>query len=218
MKIRALSCALVAALVSVSAFAQAPQTRSEHVIDLVSVSSARTGSNRPHDLQVRSSVSAHAPKDDDVRVMAPEFDRAEYRVGEPLFFDVVVKNVGEKPLKFPTTLDDSLADRGGPDTVTATVALTFVDAVLGRQTVAPQVLYGANDIPGSLIVVHPQETVRIHAPGVWLMSAARGTPNKSQWPRELQVKALLTVVRNGISESLGLSQTAAPITLRMATR
>jgi len=69
-----------------------------------------------------------------------------------------------------------------------------------------------------LIVVQPQESVRIHAPGVWLMSAARGTPDKSQWPRQLQVKALLTVVRNGISESLGQSQTAAPITLRIGTR
>lgn len=93
-------------------------------------------------------------------------------------------------------------------------ALSFHDEVLGPQTVSLRALVGADQFAGSLIVVEPNDRVRIRAQGRWVMSRATGTLRKEQWPRPLQLKATVTLAGKGIMRIIDASKGTVPVLLR----
>jgi hypothetical protein len=71
----------------------------------------------------------------------------------------------------------------------ASISLTLKDPVLGEQFIGLTLLYGADDVPGSLIVLKPGETVQIRARSVWLHSSGPRKRLEPGWVRETEVGA-----------------------------
>jgi len=220
MKLAGYICTVVLLLSVHGSAAQPTPKPREHLIDLTNAAAVPSGSvpaARQLSLQVPVAVSPHHPVASSIRVLPPQLDRAEYRLGDPFFFEVVIENVSSSPLEFPTLLDGSMIDRDMAGAAVASVVLTFDDKLLGRQTVSPQFLYGSRDVPGSLVAVEPHESLRIRVQGRWILSRATGTPKAEQWPRQLRVNAAIMVTGNGVVRVSGDSPAGSPVMLRIST-
>jgi hypothetical protein len=207
-----------AGVVTIGILAAAPQQKParEHLIDLTVAPAAARGPAAPGVRQLTGDVPIRVSTDvprkaPPIRVSAPELERPDYRVGDPFEFEVVFQNIGDVPIAFPTLPDGSAVDREMPGAGLAWVALTFTDEILGRQIVGLQTLYGSNGIEGSLIAVQPGERVRIRARSTWILSSARGTPYEPHWPRQLKVKATVTLVGKDVLRLSEESNAVTPV-------
>jgi hypothetical protein len=189
----------------------------ERLIDLTvaaTVSSRAVPEARQLTPQMPAIGSPRSDQTKRIRVLAPQLDRADYRLGESFFFDVMVENTGSDALEFPSLLDPASVDRDMAGATMASITLSFKDEILGLQAVSPQVLYGARDVPGSLITVPPHGVVRIRALGQWFLIGATGPSRPDQWPRSLQIQALVSISGKGIAPALETSQESFPVVLR----
>jgi len=214
-------CAAALALVVTGLEQQTARPR-EQVIDLTTASTISSAGAVPESRQLTLTgspiVSSPSPETRTIRVLPPQLDRADYRIGEPFFFDVSVQNTGSEVIQFPTLLDAGSVDRQMAGAAVAAISLSFKDEVLGLQSVSPQFLYGARDVPGSLVSVPPQGLVKIRAQGRWLLSSATGTPKPDQWPRSLQIQAMVAISGNGIPSMGETSRETVPVVLSLSKR
>ncbi len=212
-----MSGSLWAGVVTLGILAAAPQQKParEHLLDLTVAPAAEKGLaavSRQLTLQVPIRADADVPrKAPAIQVSAPQLDRPDYRIGDPFEFEVVFQNIGDAPIAFPTLPDGSAVDRDAPGAGLASVALTFTDEVLGRQIVGLQTLYGAKGIEGSVISVQPGERVRIRARSTWILSRSTGTPYEPHWPRQLKVKATVTLVGKDVLRLSEESNAVTPV-------
>jgi hypothetical protein len=213
-------CALALGLLTGLGSQQTVSPR-ERLIDLTvapTISSGAVPEARQLTPQVPAVGSSRSDETKRIRVLAPQLDRADYRLGESFFFDVLVENTGSEAIEFPTLLDPASVDRQMAGATVAAITLSFKDEILGLQAVSPQLLYGAREVPGSLIALPPHGVVRIRAQGQWLLIGATSPSRPDQWPRSLQIQALVSIGGNGITPALETSQEAAPVVLRKPNR
>jgi hypothetical protein len=211
-------CAVALGLVAAGLGPQPTAGAREHVIDLTTAPTISSGGGVPDERQLTPQVPPVVsqplePQARAIRVLRPQLDRADYRIGQPFFFDVIVENTGSVAIEFPTLLDGGSVDRQMPGAALVVVCLEFKDEILGLEAVGPQFLYGARDVPGSLIIVQPHEFVRIRAQARWLLIGGTGTPKPDRWPRPLEIDALVNVVGNGVRPIIETSRETVPVVL-----
>lgn len=97
------------------------------------------------------------------------FDRSAYKLGEALEYEVLVRYTGSIPIDFPSSPNHSQFRRSHPGLRAAVVSLGFEDAVLKRQRIPPQTLYGSPQVQGSLLRVRTGETIRLRIPSKWIL-------------------------------------------------
>lgn len=122
--------------------------------------------------------------------------RSAYEVGDEFTYEVVVKNISGRSINLPTSPDAGRFRRGMPGARLAALSLNFSDAVLGKQTVGLNFLYGSEAVSGSLVTMQPGETMLIRATGHWYLISGIMPgikPGMDSWRRELQLRALLHV-------------------------
>lgn len=209
-----------AALVS---FAQAKQAGQEHLVDLISQAAVPRNEaagvvpyERRFTGQHPQGFLSHGKTKDapSVIVRPPSLDRIGYTVGDVIYFDVIIENVGPKPMKFPTSLDGARVARAMPGATMVALALSFQDEILGSQIVGQQFLYGADPIAQSLVLVRPGERVRIRAQGQWLLQSGARKELPDQWVRNLDIGATVQLTGPGGQYLLASSMSTVSVQLR----
>ena len=191
----------------------------EHDIDLLTRTDSGTPTPVPIDKRLTLAqpllVSSHDPKPPEsaLVVLAPQLDRATYQWGDPFVCVWVLENRGKEPVAFPTLTADDRVARDMPGATMAAVFLRFVDDRAAGELVGAQALYGAESVPGSLLVVQPGERARIRGKGTWsLMGISKITAASSAGA--YQVKATAHVMRQGGRNFSTESVAALTISLR----
>src|SRR4051812_35674116 len=163
---------LVVALTAAAAvglFSQSVTT--EHVLDIAAfrltpeTTAAPNAGIPPSDFSGRS----HAPTSRPLSLTLAALHRSVYVSGETMEYEVLLENVSRGPVTLPWS-PDRVRFTNVERQITSVLELEVRDAV-GTRVLAhlqPQVLYGAREIPGSLLVLPPGHTARIKVPSVWI--------------------------------------------------
>jgi len=120
-------------------------------------------------------------------------DRHDYRLGDPMIYEVVVRNTGGHTVPFPSSVQARRFSRGMSGARWAAVSLQVESETLGRQLVGSDLLYGADAVTGSLIHLAPGQSVRIRVPGTWFFRSAFPTSAPGHWTSTAEVKAILQI-------------------------
>jgi len=124
------------------------------------------------------------------------FDRTSYVLGDDFVYEVLLTNDGKKPFRFPTSLDASRFHKDMPHAIAVSVFLMFEDEFLGKQVVGSQLLYGSPDVPGTLMLIGPSETLELRAKGTWWLQSAFRKPMENGWAKSLRVQSEIHVSSN----------------------
>jgi hypothetical protein len=197
-------------------------TPREHMIDLLNATVVAPEGLAPKSKgfspTVPITIASDSPKTPTpIRVFAPQFQRFLYQLEDFVIFDLVLENVGSEVIHFPTLSAGTSVERDMPGAAVASVALRFEDPVGGSQTMGLHLLYGASRLPGSLIAIEPHQRVRIRARSTWHYPTAP-TPRERHWPRELLLKATVTLTGNGGLKWAGESETMSKVQLVIPNR
>ena len=138
----------------------------------------------------RDSPPAHRPAPPPVlSLQLLGLDRSLYTIGDQFVYEMVVKNIGQKLIPFPTSIEQSRFPQNTPKAVGAFVSLKMNDRMFGLQIIGTQPLYGAPGVPESVIVLGPGETVEIRATGQWYLQGAFAQRPPARWSRDVLVRA-----------------------------
>ena len=130
------------------------------------------------------------PPESPLTLQLLSLDRAQYEVGEPFVYTVLISNNGKETFAFPTFTDHNFK-KDTPDATGALVSLFIDDAILGLQTIGTQALFGAPEVPESLIKLKPGETLEVRASGKWFLQSPLRENSPLPWTRSLQVRGLV---------------------------
>lgn len=123
-----------------------------------------------------------------------DLDRSGYAIGDGFIFELVLKHVGTKPFPFPWSRDPKIVNPNVPGARQAAFLLNFKDSVIGPQLLATEnITYGADSVPGSLVVLQPGDTVRVRGEGQWYLTRATSKPPPDGWIRDLTLSAQLQI-------------------------
>jgi hypothetical protein len=193
----------------------------EHNIDLLAIASAteqvpKVPLARQLTIDVSISVTTHEPPRAPLASIgadAPIFDRAAYQIGDSFVYEVTFVNSGSAPVTFPTLLQADRVDRDIAGASVAVLALRFEDEALGPQKVGYSVLYGAEPVEGSLLIVEPGERLRVRAQGKWFLGNGVMPSMQEHWQRDVQVRAQLQFMKGRRYLEL-VSGASTPVRLR----
>ncbi len=116
-------------------------------------------------------------------------DRLSYRIGDTFVYEVLITNGGDKPVAVPTSLQQSRFRRQMRDVISALLGLSCDDEMTGLQVFGTQALYGSPEVPGSVIVLRPKETLQLRAPGRWYMTSSFRKAPPKEWILNLWLRA-----------------------------
>jgi hypothetical protein len=183
-------------LLTVSLIGAAAQS-ANYVIDLVprseQTSAARSAvpgellSNRPKENTYTTHESKRPIQAFELTLL--DLDRTSYAMGEPVTFDLLLKHRGPVPIAFPASDEGERFGATMKNARIASISLTLNDPVLSEQFIGLTLLYGADDVPGSLILLKPGETIQIRARSVWSHSKEPPKRLEPDWVRETEVGA-----------------------------
>jgi hypothetical protein len=190
----------------------------EHVLDLLRASEyAGDIDSVPAEerVTVPIGVSSHdtevAPP---VRVRLLSIDAPAYLVGEELIYEMSVENVGTAPLIVPTSIDEAQFRRTMSRARSAEFSLSFDDAVMGHHSVGYVAVFGADDVPGSLITLRPGDRIRVRAMGRWWGGGAI-LPGSDNWTSSnLQLYATVKLHHYGMPYKPAVSENRLPVEIR----
>lgn len=193
------------------------RTLPTHVLDLIVAEQAKTEAVESVPSEDRlmppsgAGIASHGPREQlPLELTLTSLDRTGYRAGDDLLFELLIRNIGQRPFSFPASLDGRRFRRGMPGATVGTVALAFRDDQLSSQLVGLQILYGADVVPGSLISVQPGETLSIRAGGKWLLHGS--VP--AGLVRDIKLRAQLDIYRaNQIYHPLVISANTLQVRL-----
>jgi hypothetical protein len=97
-------------------------------------------------------------------------DRDAYRVGDPLSFDVALKNTGTSPIQLPWSLSAAVCDalsRPDQNVEELRVALLALASKGAPVLIASATLYGIRGQASSFAILAPGEEVTVRVPGSW---------------------------------------------------
>ena len=122
-----------------------------------------------------------------------QLDRSSYTIGDPVVYEVTLKNVGTKPLPFPVTQTTVPFDRAHPVTRQAVILLHINDEFLGNQLIGVEcTAYSSDSRPESFVMLNPGDVVRVRGSSNWFLpSTQKPIPPGMSWVREVTVKAQL---------------------------
>jgi hypothetical protein len=141
-------------------------------------------------------------------------DRNGYAIGDDAVFEVMLKHVGSTPIAVPWSRDMA-AVSDAPRAQIVHVLLTFTDPVLGRQLIGfDNTLYGAETVPGTLLILHPGDSINIRAAARWFLSMGYAQAPERGWVRKLSVKAQFQLQGTKRFSSVADSANALRIELR----
>jgi hypothetical protein len=190
----------------------APQT---YTLDFVggSAAAAQRGSKaeiRPPRVAPGSGLNEPMP----FELTLLSLNRNGYTIGDDAVFEVLLKHVGLTPVAFPWSRDMA-AVSDAPRAQISHVLLTFTDPILGRQLVGfDNTLYGADTVPGTMLVLRPGDSISIRAAARWWLSMGYAQQPEPGWVRTLSVKVQLQLQGTKRFTPLAESSNALTIELR----
>lgn len=153
-----------------------------------------------------------------VKISILSIDKLDYRLDEPMVFEVRIENVGDKPLSMPWTLDWRLAERRNarPNSLLVAVIVPLVvDRANGKNAIDRRqfrsvLLFGSLDVPGTSVSIPPGGTARLR-----VSSASLFRTEKVVFPLETSVKAKLTFQEGPFSRNFAsaVSSNSVPVTI-----
>jgi hypothetical protein len=197
-----------AAVMGATAAPQRPRPAATHVIDLLTRDANADEGNVPEAERLRLpfgrlGLVSHTPQRPQMlslRLLG--LDRAAYRIGDPFIYAVLVTNTGQKSVAFPTSTDASLFSRTTPNAAGAFVNLRLDDPMFGMQLVGVQALYGAPNVPASLLLLRSNDSVEIRATGTWYLSSGFPQTPPQAWSRDLQVHGAVSLFLTNEDETV----------------
>ena len=111
------------------------------------------------------------------------------RIGDTFVYEILITNGGDKPVAFPASLQQSRFRRQMRDVISALLGLSCDDEMTGLQVFGTQALYGSPEVPGSVIVLRPKETLQLRAPGRWYMTSSFRKAPPKEWILNLWLRA-----------------------------
>lgn len=176
--------------------------RAEHILDLMTA--RRFPPNPSLDVapekrlsvptSVGSLIDGGPELEPTIRVTILSLDRLAYSLGDSFTYEILIQNVGSKPLRFPTSVNiQRFSRRMLPDARMAGITLLFEDSVLGRQLVTTEVLSGADAMPGSLVVIQPDETLRVRSTGMWRLHTRLDRRVPDHWSKAVKLRANVAI-------------------------
>jgi hypothetical protein len=192
-------CCMIVAVATLALASMGQPTRLpiEHDIDLVDVSTRGQVETVPSHRRLTpafvESLTTDEASTKPLRLAAQllELEREAFSIGESSVYEIVLQNISTSPIKFPSLVGSGHVDRDMAGATVATISLRFEDEVLGRQIIGYRALYGADDVPGSLLIIRPGERLRLRARAQWLLTSAMRKPLQGRWERDLDVRALV---------------------------
>ena len=192
-----------------------------HVVDLVTAA-AKTpvGDEVALSKRLRIPFGRQGRADHDPELPKPlvlqlvSTDRSSYIVGDEFVYELLISNRGSQPVEFPVSPHAGRFSDSTRAALAARGALTFQDAARGRQGVGAIALHGAPEVPGSIVVVGPSETLELRAPGQWYLQSSFPTSPARGWARELEVKAFVQAYSTKQALDLIHSENALTIHLK----
>jgi hypothetical protein len=146
-----------------------------------------------------------------------ELDRTAYSIGDPVVFKIVMKHVGTEPFAFPWSMDAMQFSRDAPVTRRATFMLRLKDEMLGSQVVGDgNTTFGAESVPGSLMMLAPGDSVTIRAHGLWYLEQGFPVSPPDGWVRTFAVRVHLQVA--GVQGVIPIVESSNEIQSRLQQR
>ncbi len=113
-------------------------------------------------------------------------DRGTYSVGDEMTYEFVVSNSGSQSVYVPTSRQGHLVTVEMPHATRSIFNLTFDDDLLGTQRIAGQPTFGSAPVANSLLLLQPNESVRIRARERLGVQTSAGTPD--WWLRTVNIR------------------------------
>jgi len=200
---------------------QRPGQTPTHVVDLMTGSDARAAAPEvPATEQLQLPFGRHgrpvdmAPQEQALTMRLIALDRAQYAIGDSLIYEVLISNRSRSAVAFPTSTDASKFSRNMRRAVGAFVGLRLDDPILGEQVVGVKALYGSPDVPQSLVVLRPGETVELRATGVWYLQSALRQPVFGPWTRDVKIRSSVQLFSNDDPPPMLVSDNVIDVRLR----
>lgn len=102
-----------------------------------------------------------------LRATLVAFDAATYRFGDSFVYDLLLENIGAVPFDFPQSLQQSSFRRGMAAARAAKLTLYFVDTAGSHIFIGSPDVFGASDVPGSLLRLEPGQSVVVRLRAQW---------------------------------------------------
>ena len=143
-------------------------------------------------------------------------DRNGYATGDDAVFEVLLKYVGTTALTFPWSREVA-AVSDAPRAQIVHLLLAFKDPMLGSQLVGfDNTLYGADTLPGTMLVLRPGDSISVRAAARWWLSRGYAQRPEPAWVRSLSVRAQLQL--QGTKRFTPLIESANALTIELRQR
>ena len=110
-----------------------------------------------------------------------QFNQVSYTVGDEFIVEVSLRYLGTEQIFFPISTEAHLFRKSMPNLRVITLGVAFKHEGVGRRVQVAETLFGADEIPGSLIQIEPNGIVRIRTSGKWGMPT-QVLPATITWP------------------------------------
>jgi hypothetical protein len=163
---------LLALVVTLGASSAAQQHSREFSLDLLTIPAPPERRGKASGWGCGSGGgAAHAHAKPSVHITLAELDQAHLTVGDEIVFEVVVENVSENSIELATSRDPDVAppDPRSEDRVrTNFVLVSRTKGKYNGVVASGPGLYGSSQVPGTTMIVHPGERLRVRVPArVW---------------------------------------------------
>ena len=140
------------------------------------------------------------------------FDRSDYNLGDPFTYEVTLRYLGSAEFKFPIAWKKHLFRDGMSGLRYATVSLEIEDSFWKHHVFRLTPLYGSDEVPGSLLTVTANPTIRLRDEGRWQMKLG-SPPAPPMWTGHVMPFAVLQLEHNHVSYRPGRSAPTVAIQL-----
>jgi hypothetical protein len=171
------SILIVTWMSAATAIAQSP--RADFVLDLLTFQHAPASDAANPPTSGSGGGSSHRnPTPDPIRLTLLTLERTRYAWGDSIVYEVLVENIGRRPVTLPWSPDLIAADSVRPgradDNRSGAVSLEVRrdGRPLPNARIAFQTLFGARTQPRTVQTLAPRQTALIRVPGYWEASAA----------------------------------------------
>lgn len=138
-------------------------------------------------------------------------DKATYTIGELFEYEYTVRYSGAVAIAFPTSLQPHLFRPTMTDLRVAHLGIVLEGNPTGLAIQAVAFLYGSASVPGTLILLHHNQTVRVKGQGRWTVGS-RQSPMPENWSAQVQP---VVSVRLSDSPSTALRATSSNLTIQL---
>ena len=177
-----------------------PQKAPEHALDLLVLPNDPEDS--PSDRDLRRWLTAPVA-DGSTRTEFPfqatlsATDRSEYALRDTIIFTVLLKNTSVQAVQFPWLPQARSVNPRMRGSRAFMVHLHFTDPILGQQDFGFRQLYGSEEVPGSLRLIQPGETLEVRSAAHAVLSRAWEGTGDTPTVRDVHLKANLVLAVKG---------------------